>query len=203
MKYFAAVCLMFLSCLTAAAQTEQAPLQEKEIAYKDWTYKSIQTGEDVNLRQIAKGKKLVMVVYFAPWCPNWRHDAPMLQRFYDKYKANGLEIVGVGLYDPVASMKTNLDTLKVTFPAVYESEARDAKQKSLHYEYRRFTGDARNWGSPWYIFLDRTHLDSKDGVLTRKAFIVNGELIESEGEQFIRKQLGLPASELKATIPAN
>jgi thiol-disulfide isomerase/thioredoxin len=202
MKTIAALCLLLFSFLTLTAQTEQAPLQEKEIAYKDWTYKSIQTGGDVNLRQLGKGKKLVMVVYFAPWCPNWRHDAPMLQRFYDKYKTNGLEIVGVGLYDPVAAMKASLDTLKVTFPAVYESEARDAKQKSLHYEYRRFTGDARNWGSPWYIFLDRSQLDSKGDALTKKAFIINGELIEAEGEQFIRKQLGLPPSDARP-VPSN
>ena len=145
---FAFTILLF--CLSFAfGQNEQSPIVEKEINYKNWTYKTVQTGEDLNLRDFTKGKKLVMVVYFAPWCPNWRHDAPMLQGLYDKYHAMGLDIVAVGEYDPVASMKANLDTMKITFPAVYESENRTEKQKTLHYAYRNSTGDTRGWGSPW------------------------------------------------------
>ncbi|MDQ1590055.1 MAG: hypothetical protein QOG71_682, partial [Pyrinomonadaceae bacterium] len=50
---------------------EYAPIQEKKIKYKDWTFKKLATGEPVNLREWAKGKKLVLVVYLAPWCNNW------------------------------------------------------------------------------------------------------------------------------------
>ena len=139
-----------------------------------------------------------MVVYFAPWCHNWQHDAPMLEKLYEKYKDSGLEIVGVGEYDPVASMKSNLDSMKITFPAVYESENRTEKQKTLHYDYRKSTGDNRSWGSPWYIFLMPSVMEKKGDTLTKKTFVINGEMIEAEGEKFIRKQLGLPAMDPKA-----
>ncbi|HMJ08840.1 MAG TPA: TlpA disulfide reductase family protein, partial [Pyrinomonadaceae bacterium] len=175
----------------AFGQNEQSPIVEKEIAYKDWTYKSISTGAETNLRDLTKGKKLVMVVYFAPWCPNWRHDAPMVERLYEKYKNSGLGVVAVGEYDPIASMKNNLDFLKITFPAVYESEARTDRQKTAHYDYRKLTGDTRGWGSPWYIFLEPDKLEKKGDVLTAKANVVNGELIETEGEKFIREKLGV------------
>lgn len=192
--------IISLLCLTFVfGQNEQSPIVEKEINYKDWTYKNVRTSEDINLRKFAKGKKLVMVVYFAPWCGNWKHDAPMLQRLYDKYQSKGLGIIAVGEYDPIAAMKTNLDALKITFPAVYESENRSEKQKTLHYEYRKSTGDTRGWGSPWYIFLTPSVMEKKGDILTKKTFIINGELIEAEGEAFIRKQLGLPA-EAKATV---
>ena len=197
MKLIVAIGILLGALTFAFGQNEQAPLIEKEIAYKDWTYKNIRTGEDTHLRDLTKGKKLTMVVYYAPWCPNWRHDAPMLQRLYDKYKSKGLEIVAIGEYDPLDSMKKNLDTLKVTFPAVYESELRTDKQKTLHYEYRRSTGDTRGWGSPWYIFLPSKMIEKKGDLITKKTFVVNGELIESEGEQFIRKNLGLPETEAK------
>jgi thiol-disulfide isomerase/thioredoxin len=183
--------------MLAFGQNEQSPIVEKEISYKDWTYKSVQTGENVNLRDLTKGKKLTMIVYFAPWCGNWRHDAPMLEKLYEKYKAAGLGIVAVGEYDPVASMKTNLDFMKITFPAVYESENRTEKQNTLHYSYRKSTGDARNWGSPWYIFLIPSTMEKTGDVLTKKTFVINGELIEAEGEPFIRKQLGLTAIDTK------
>jgi thiol-disulfide isomerase/thioredoxin len=170
---------------------------EKEISYKDWTYKQVRDGKDLNLRQATKGKKLVMVVYFAPWCGNWKLEAPIAQKFYEKYKANGFEVIGVGEYDTVDVMKANLDNFKITFPVVYESEARDAKQKTPHYAYRQTTGDTRNWGSPWNIFLIPSALKTKGDALTEKTFVVNGELIEAEAEAFIREKLGLPKDEKK------
>ena len=74
-----------------------------------------------------------MVVYFAPWCPNWQHDAPIAERLYETYKNNGLQVVGVGEYGAVDSIRTNLSEMKVTFPVVYESQSRDDRQKTSHY----------------------------------------------------------------------
>ena len=193
MKFIFAFIFMVVGFAAAFGQNEQSPIVEKSLTYNNWTYKSVTTGDDTNLRDLAKGKKLMMVVYYAPWCGNWRHDAPMLQRLYDKYKSAGLGIVGVGEYDPVASMKNNLEFMKITFPAVYESQLRTDKQKTMHYGYRTATGDTRGWGSPWYIFLDPEKFDQKGEVLATKANIVNGELIEAEGEKLIREKLGLPA----------
>ena len=81
-KAFFVLGFIFLTVIFAFGQNEQSPIVEKEISYKDWTYKNVQTGENVNLRDFTKGKKLTMVVYFAPWCPNWKHDAPMLEKLY-------------------------------------------------------------------------------------------------------------------------
>ena len=198
MKTFLALAIVLFGSMVAFAQSEQAPILEKQIKYKDWTYKSVRDDKPVNLRQFAENKKLVMVVYFAPWCPNWKYEAPFAQKLYEKYKANGFDVIGVGEYDTVAAMKTHLDQFKITFPAVYESDARDAKQKTLHYEYRKSVGDTRGWGSPWNIFLEPARLTKKGDVLTEKTFIVNGELIEAETEKFVREKLGLPAEEKKA-----
>jgi thiol-disulfide isomerase/thioredoxin len=200
MKIFLAFAFLFVSFFAVSAQTEQAPIQEKEIKYKDWTYKTVADGKEMNLRQMTAGKKLTLVVYFAPWCPNWKHEAPFAQKLYDKYKANGLEVIGVGEYDTVEAMKTNLAFYKITFPVVYESESKDAKQKTKHYDYRKEVGDARNWGSPWNIFLVPAMLEAKGDTLTKKTFVASGELIEPEAEKFIREKLGLPAEETKAEL---
>ena len=200
---FFAFAVILLTALFAFGQNEQAPIVEKEINYKNWTYKSVRTGEDTNLRDLTVGKKLVIVVYYAPWCGNWRFDAPMLQRFYDKYKSAGLEIVAVGEYDPVSSMQNNLTFMKITFPAVYESENRSEKQKTKHYDYRQSTGDTRGWGSPWYIFLQPSLMEKKGDTLTKKTFVINGEMIADEGEKFIREKLGLPAIDTKAATAKN
>ena len=197
MKTLLALAFLLIGSMFVSAQTEQAPVLEKEFKYKDWTYKSVRDDKDIKLRDLATNKKLVLVVYFAPWCPNWKHEAPFAEKLYEKYKADGLEVIGVGEYDTVEAMKTNLDALKITFPVVYESVARDAKQKTLHYEYRKAVGDTRGWGSPWNVFLEPSKLSKNGDVLTEKTFIVNGELIEAETEKFVREKLGLPAETVK------
>lgn len=202
-KTFFALGFMLLTGVFAFGQNEQSPRVEKEINYKNWKYKNVLTDTEINLRDFTMGKKLVIVVYYAPWCPNWRHDAPILERLYEKYKGDGLGIIAVGEYDPVSSMKTNLETLKITFPAVYESTDRAEKQKTLHYDYRKSTGDTRSWGSPWYIFLNTATMEKKGDTLTKKTFVINGEIIVAEGEPFIRKQLGLPTLDTKAATAAN
>lgn len=202
-KTFFASCVVLLAAAFTFAQNEQAPIVEKEINYKNWTYKSIRTGEDVTLSDLAKGKKLVIVVYFAPWCGNWRWDARFLPRLYDKYKDKGLEIVGVGEYDPLSSIKANIDSLKIPFPVVYESESRDDREKTKHYDYRRSTGDSRKWGSPWYIFLSPASFEKKGDTLVKKTHVINGEMIEAEGEKLIREKLGLPKEEAKASLAEN
>jgi len=191
MKILFALIILSLGFILVSAQNEEAPVVEKEFAYKDWVYKNVKTGTDMNLRKFTIGKKLVMVVYFAPWCPNWKHDAAFVQGLYEKYKGNGFDVIGVGEYDPVDVMKTHLDAYKITFPAVYESELRTDKQKTLHYEYRKAAGDTRNWGSPWYVFLEPEKLEKSGLILSKKANVVNGELIKDQAESFIRTKLGL------------
>jgi thiol-disulfide isomerase/thioredoxin len=187
----ALVFITLFACATVAfSQNEQAPIIERDIAYMDWTYKNIRTGEKTNLREFTRGKKLVMVVYYAPWCGNWRFDSPMLKRFHEKYGPAGLGIIAVGEYDPVDSMKKNLDEFQIPFPAVFESESRD-RTLTLHSKYRASTGDNRKWGSPWYIFLDPAQMEKTGDTLIKKTQVVNGELIETEGDRLIRQKLGL------------
>ncbi len=193
MKSLIGLIILLASFTAAFGQNEQAPIVEKELAYKDWTYPTVHTGTDTNLRQFTKGKKLVMVAYFAPWCPNWKHDLAFVQKMYDKYKGSGFDVIGVGEYDPVESMKKHIEQYKLTFPVVWESNLRTAKQTTTHYQYRKAVGDTRGWGSPWYIFLQPSKLEKKGEALTAKADVVNGELIQAEAEMFIRKKLGLSA----------
>ena len=198
MKVLYALFLTLLIAAAVAAQNEQAPILERDIAYKAWTFKSIRDDKEINLRNIIAGKKLVAVVYFAPWCHNWQHDAPILQRLYDKYKNSGFEIVAVGEYDPVYSMRASLESFKITFPAVYESTSRDP-QSTTHYTYRTSTGDTRKWGSVYYVFLEPALVNPSGDQLVRRTHVINGEIIEQEGEKFIREKLGLPVEVTKIT----
>jgi thiol-disulfide isomerase/thioredoxin len=197
MKSFLLFAILLFSWTFAVAQNEQAPILEKEFDYKNWTYKKVNGEGEVNLREFMKGKKLVLVIYYAPWCHNWKYEAPFVQKFYEKYKDKGFDVIGVGEYDTVDAMKADIERKKITFPVVYESDSLQAKQKTTHYEYRKASGDTRNWGSPFNVFLLPENLKKDGGTLAKKMFVVSGELIEAEAEAFIREKLGLPKEEKK------
>jgi thiol-disulfide isomerase/thioredoxin len=186
------------SVTRAQGNHEYAPLEEKTVNYKDWTLNSLADGKPVNLRSFAQGKRLVLVVYFAPWCGNWKMEAPVAAMLYEKYKAHGLEIVGVSEYATRADSQAFFGASGSPYMVVSESESRADRDKTSHYTYRQSTGDTRRWGSPYNIFLEPAKLNKTGDVLTEKAWVVNGELIEADVEKFIRERLGLKPEANKA-----
>ena len=113
----------------------------------------------------------------------------MAASLYEKYKSQGFEIVGVSEYGSRDDVKTFFGPAGPPYPVVSESETRDDREKTPHYGYRQLTGDTRRWGSPWNIFLDPGKCSSNGDILTEKAFVVNGELIEADADKFIHDRL--------------
>jgi thiol-disulfide isomerase/thioredoxin len=191
-KLFITAILTLLTLpIAASAQAghEYSPLVEKTVNYKDWSLPSLQTQEHEDLRSLMKGKKLVMIVYFAPWCGNWKQEAPVALKLYEKYKDHGFQVIGVSEYAPRAEVNNFFGEAGPPYPVVVESESRDDKLKTPHYGYRQLTQDTRNWGSPWNIFLEPDKVKKKGDILTEKAWVVNGELIEEEVDKFIATKL--------------
>ncbi|MEP6922368.1 MAG: TlpA disulfide reductase family protein [bacterium] len=181
--------LLALFPVAVRAQHEYSPVVEKTVNYKNWNLTGLKDGKPVDLRSLTQGKKLVMVVYFAPWCGNWHNEAPVAAKLYEKYKAQGFAVIGVSEYGSRDDVKAFFGADGPPYPVVSESETRDDKQKTTHYGYRQLTGDTRNWGSPWNIFLEPAKLIREGDVLTEKAWVVNGELIEEDVDKFIAEHL--------------
>ena len=193
MKKFLYVALLALAlspfATMAQAGHEYSPLVEKTVNYKNWSLMGLKSDKEESLRSLMAGKKLVMIVYFAPWCGNWRNEAPIAAKLFDKYKAQGFQVIGVSEYASRDDVKSFFGDAGPPYPIVTESQSREDKEKTLHYGYRQLTGDTRNWGSPWNIFLEPAKVNAKGDVLTEKAWVVNGELIEDEVDKFIASKL--------------
>ena len=189
----ALVLILSTAALTGQGNHEYSPLVEKTVNYKNWTLNDLANNKPANLRSLMTGKKLVMVLYFAPWCPNWKNEAPVAAGLYEKYKAQGFEIVGVSEYGPRDDVKNFFGPTGPPYPIVTESESRDDREKTAHYGYRQLTGDTRKWGSPWNIFLEPSKCNSNGDVLMEKAWVVNGELIEADVDKFIHDRLAANA----------
>ena len=181
--------ILSTAALHGQGNHEYSPLVEKTVNYKNWTLKDLANNKPTDLRSLMAGKKLVMVLYFAPWCPNWKNEAPVAGGLYEKYKAQGFEIVGVSEYGPRDDVKNFFGPTGAPYPVVTESESRDDREKTAHYGYRQLTGDTRRWGSPWNIFLEPSKCSSNGDVLMEKAWVVNGELIEADVDKFIHDRL--------------
>lgn len=197
MRILLTAALIIIGSMFAQAQNEQAPILEKEFEYKNWEFKRIDGEGKVDLRKFTAGKKLVLVVYFAPWCGNWRFEAPIIQRFYERYKDKGFDVIGVGEYDTTDAMRSDIAFKKLTFPIVYESESRDDRLTTTHFAYRSKVGDSRKWGSPFNIFLTPENIIKDGDVIARRMSVAAGELIEADAEKFIREKLGLTSEEAK------
>ncbi|MDM7924117.1 MAG: TlpA disulfide reductase family protein [Pyrinomonadaceae bacterium] len=202
MRSITALLLLFVLAGLAFAQNEQTEIVEKEFAYRNWKYKNVGTDGKTDLREFAKGKKLVMVVYWAPWCNNWKHDVAFVQQLHDKYKSQGLAVIGVSNYDSVDRMKNHIEFYKLTFPNVYETESAADRLKSEHYTDRTAAGDTRRWGTPWYVFLEPGQIAANGDTLATKMNVANGELIPDKAESFIRQKLGLGENKTAAVSSA-
>ena len=63
--------------------------------------------------------KVVLIDFWATWCPPCRMGVPELQELYDRYKAKGLVIVGVSLdQGGAADVKPFVKQNGVTYPVV-------------------------------------------------------------------------------------
>lgn len=198
-----ALILFALALAPAAAYAqdghEYSPLVEKTVNYKTWTLNNLKDNKPVDLRTLVQGKKLVMVVYFAPWCANWRNEAPVAARLYEKYKDQGFAVVGVSEYGTRDAVSNFFGPTGSPYTVVSESELREDRDKTPHFGYRQATGDTRKWGSPWNIFLEPARLSKIGDVLTEKAWVVNGELIEADVDKFIADRL--KASTASVIVP--
>jgi thiol-disulfide isomerase/thioredoxin len=180
---------------------EYSPLVEKTVNYKNWTLNDLKDNKPVDLRSLAQGKKLVMVVYFAPWCGNWRNEAPVAAKLFEKYKNQGFTVIGVSEYGSRDDVRNFFGAAGAPYTVVSESESREDRDKTAHYGYRQLTGDTRKWGSPWNIFLEPATLAKSGEVLTEKAWVVNGELIEADVDKFISERLAAKPSTTAAIEP--
>ena len=89
-----------------------------------------------------KGKPAV-VNFFASWCsPCWA-EIPHIQRAFQDYKAQGLQVLGIGVLDSEDSLRWMVDKLRITYPTVYDTSG-DTVVKIL--QLRRM---------PTTLFVDR------------------------------------------------
>lgn len=63
--------------------------------------------------------RLVLVNFWASWCPPCRDEAPVLERGWRKYKDRGVSFIGVNLWDQESDARQFLQEQSVSYPNGY------------------------------------------------------------------------------------
>ncbi len=87
----------------------------------DFSFKNLD-GKTVSLNDEKFKNKVVIVQLMGSWCPNCMDETKFLAPFYEKYKSQGLEIIGLAFErtDNFAKAVSNVNRLKNKFNANYE-----------------------------------------------------------------------------------
>lgn len=168
---------------------EYAPLREAGFELLDFTLPTVE-GKMLRLGDLARGKKLVLVHFFATFCHNSNYDVVTINELYRQYQDQGLAVIGVCEYSSADQLKEFMARHQPLYPIVMEGEGRRGDRlKTRHYRYRTMIGDTRGWGTPFNVVIEGEEIEPEGEVLARRLRIATGELIKTEMESLIRRKI--------------
>ncbi len=65
-----------------------------------------------NMVTLSEFEGLIVLDFWASWCPPCRDEVPVLQRLYDEYKEQGLHIIGISNEDVITQKRFKEDMVE-------------------------------------------------------------------------------------------
>jgi len=117
------IALVFSLCLLGAAQAGEL----KDMAPKAAAALALPalSGGTLDLQQL-RGK-VVLVNYWATWCPPCRKELPSMNRLSDRLAGKPFVILGVNAGDSAEDIRAFLQKVPVNFPVVLDEEGKSLK----------------------------------------------------------------------------
>ncbi len=118
---------LVLGALVMALTAERGSLSANDVRPEeghlapDFTLKTLE-GKTLRLSEL-QGKKVVLINFWATWCPPCRVEMPTLQKIYSEYKGKGFEILAVNI-EPDANQEIRefMKELRLTFPVLLDPD---------------------------------------------------------------------------------
>ncbi len=76
------------------------------------------------------GKKPVLLVFWASWCPSCKSEVPRINELVEKYRAKGMEFIGIniGSNDSPKRAKAFMKKTGMTYPVVFDKSGKISSQ---------------------------------------------------------------------------
>lgn len=118
---------------------------------------------------VGNGKNVVLIDFWASWCPPCRKETPHLVELYKQYKNKGFEIIGISLDSKADAWEKGVKDLNITWPQL---------------------SDLKGWqnaGAALYGVnsIPHTLLVDKDGTIIAKN--IHGEEIDAQLQEALKK----------------
>lgn len=169
---FAVGVVAFATFLGAISLTSDANVLRTGDKIPDFALNNLD-GETVRFSDL-RGQ-VVVLNFWATWCPPCRREMPLLENVYQRHGDRGLAIVGVALDEPADVVTRFVDSMGITYPIWVDDDNADALDRTLDI-YNQF-GET---GLPTTLFV------GADGAI-QKTYV--GELSRAFVEQWLRKLL--------------
>ena len=91
-----------------------------------------EAGKAFTFQQLAKGKKYVLLDFWASWCAPCRKEIPNVKKQYELYKDKGFEVISISIDRNAAQWKKALEEEQLAWPNFLSNEVADQfKVKSV------------------------------------------------------------------------
>ncbi|NOQ46698.1 MAG: redoxin domain-containing protein [Desulfobulbaceae bacterium] len=86
-------------------------------------------GKTVDLKD-SIGKKPIMLIFWASWCPNCKTEVPKVNEQVGKYAAKGMEFIGinVGVNDSETRARSFMDKTGMNYPVIFDKTGKLSQQ---------------------------------------------------------------------------
>ncbi len=123
--------LLVLSLLFAVFFMNQSPADSVEEGkkIKNFTLQNIY-GKKVKLSDAYKNK-VVLISFWASWCPSCREEVSILNELYKKYRKQGLEIYGINYAESKKKVIASKNDLGITYPVLMDKDGSLAETYEL------------------------------------------------------------------------
>jgi peroxiredoxin len=122
--------LGFAMTLPARDTSAADPQPEEGHLAPDFSLKTLE-GKTVRLSEL-RGKKVVLINFWATWCPPCRLEMPTMQKIYSDYKAKGFEILAINIEpDAIEEIRDFMKDLRLTFPVLLDSDMKVTRKYRL------------------------------------------------------------------------
>jgi len=135
--------------------------------------------------------KVVILSFWTTWCPSCQQMMPTLDRLYQRFRNQGLEVLAVNSGENASTVQRYIQTLGYTFPVLFDSNDRVSDIYDIYYLPTTFIIDTEgkiigvvdggiSWDSPNVITAFETLLSSTQNTSIPEGLeweIVNGNSV--------------------------